>query len=97
MTTAKPPAPYSTLESALASGSATNQLHHSVGHDRFSFRAGSVKARYKIQLLPSRLERTCLDPARKLRMKRTPLLLGRWLQGRRSQALALSMPIHGNP
>ena len=34
MTTATPPAPYSTMEGALASGFATTQLHHSVGHDR---------------------------------------------------------------
>ena len=33
MTTATPPAPYSTLEGALASGFATNQLHHAPGHD----------------------------------------------------------------
>ncbi|CCF21082.1 protein of unknown function [Pseudorhizobium banfieldiae] len=33
MTTATPPAPYSTLEGALASGFAITQLHHSAGHD----------------------------------------------------------------
>ncbi|MBB6182560.1 hypothetical protein HNQ75_004549, partial [Rhizobium flavum] len=31
--TATPPAPYSTLEGALASGFAITQLHHSAGHD----------------------------------------------------------------
>jgi hypothetical protein len=34
VTTATPPAPYSTLEGALASGFAITQLHHSAGHDR---------------------------------------------------------------
>lgn len=33
MTTATQPAPYSTLEGALASGFATNQLHYAPGHD----------------------------------------------------------------
>ena len=33
MTTATPPAPYTTLEGALASGFAITQLHHSAGHD----------------------------------------------------------------
>lgn len=33
MTTATPPAPYSTWEGALASGFAITQLHHSAGHD----------------------------------------------------------------
>ena len=33
MTTATPPAPYSTMEGALASGFAITQLHHSAGHD----------------------------------------------------------------
>ncbi|MCZ8158840.1 MAG: hypothetical protein O9256_03010 [Rhizobiaceae bacterium] len=36
MTTATPPAPYSTLEGALASGFAITQLHHSPGHDHLT-------------------------------------------------------------
>ncbi|WP_254024349.1 hypothetical protein [Mesorhizobium ventifaucium] len=36
MTAATPLARYSAVESALASGFATADLHHAVGHDRFS-------------------------------------------------------------
>ncbi|KQW27044.1 hypothetical protein ASE36_18930 [Rhizobium sp. Root274] len=44
MTTATPPAPYSTLEGALASGFATNQLHHAPGHDRGGFIVSAIFA-----------------------------------------------------
>ena len=67
MTTATPPAPYSTLEGALASGFAITQLHHSAGRDPFLI--WHVPAA-RICLRPTRLLGAQICAPKRISMKR---------------------------